>query len=146
MTQTDVQNFINKYMNKYLDTDGYPSYNKFQCVDLIRQYQVEMIKMPLVGGNAINYWYDYPYNSTLQKYFTRIPNTLTFVPKLGDIGIQAATAANPYGHIFLNTNAGNIFYYTAFEQNDPLKSPCHYKSYNYVFPKFLGVLRPKSLS
>ena len=145
MTNTVVQNFINKWMNKYLDTDGFPSYNKFQCVDLIRKYFPDVVGCPVVRGNAINYWYDYPYSPTLQKYFNRIPNTLTFVPKLGDVGILAATSSNPYGHIGLCTNAGNIWYYTLFEQNDPLRSPCHYKAYNYIYPRFLGVLRPKSL-
>jgi hypothetical protein len=138
-----TQEFINKYMNKKLDTDGYPSWQPYQCVDVIRQYQKEVIGSIVVGGNAIDYWYQYPYNATLKKYYDRIPNTLTFVPKLGDIGIFAAWANNPYGHIGICTNAGNMWYFTTFDQNWPSGSPCHYVSHNYLYPKFLGVLRPK---
>jgi hypothetical protein len=145
MTKQDVSNFITEWMNKYLDTDGYPAYNKYQCVDVIRKYQTEVIKMPLVGGNAIDYWYHYPYDQTLQQYFTRIPNTLTFIPKLGDVIIFAGTSKNPYGHIGLQSTAANFFWTTVFEQNDPIGSACHYKAYNYITPRLLGVLRPKNL-
>jgi hypothetical protein len=145
MSKQDVQNFINEWMNRKLDTDGYPSYNKFQCVDVIRKYQTDVIKMPLVGGNAIDYWYHYPCDQTLQQNFTRIANSWTFVPKLGDIVIFAGTSGNPYGHIGICSSAADVFWMTVFEQNDPNYSPCHYKAYNYISPKCLGVLRPKAL-
>ena len=130
-------------MNRFLDTDGFPSYQPYQCVDVIRQYHKEVLLAPIVRGNAINYWYDYPYSATLQKYYTRIPNSLTFVPKLGDVVVFAATWRNPYGHIGISSSVANVFWVTVFEQNDPLKSPCHYKAYNYIYPRVLGVLRPK---
>ncbi len=161
MTQVELykktQDFINDFMNKPLDTDGYPSYQKYQCVDVIRAYMAGGIKnnsvlaakypkgvlgMPLVPGNAVNYWYDYPYNLTLQKFFTRIPNTPTGVPRLGDIVIFAAWWRNPYGHIGIGTNAGNVFYLTTFDQN--WKGPyCTYISHNYIYPRVLGWLRFK---
>lgn len=150
MTPKDVQDFINTWNGKKLDTDGYPSYNKYQCVDVIRKYLPDVVKCPLVGGNAIDYWYYYPYNKTLQKYFVRIPNSWTFIPKLGDICIFGPVNGNPYGHIGLGTNAGNLLYATVFEQNDPVGSGCHYKAYNisvaYYWPKLLGVLRPRALA
>ena len=137
-----AQAFIDGWMNKLLDTDGYPSYQPYQCVDVIRKYQTDVIKNPLVPGNAIDYWYHYPFNPILQKYYTHIPNSLTFVPKLGDIVIFAATWGNPYGHIGISSSVANVLWVTVFEQNDPLKSPCHYKAYNYIYPRVLGVLRP----
>lgn len=146
MTTQEVQDFINRHMDTKLDTDGFPKDQPYQCVDVIRAYQTEVIKNPLVGGNAIDYWYQYPYSKVLQQYFTRIVNTWWFVPKLGDITIFAGTKTNPYGHIGIVSGAANIFWMTVFEQNDPYNSPCHYKAYNYRTPPCLGFLRPRQLT
>lgn len=140
-----AQEFINKWMNKQLDTDGYPSYQPYQCVDVIRQYHIEVLKAPIVPGNAINYWYDYPYNATLQKYYTRIQNNvwdLTLVPKLGDVIVFAGWGSNPYGHISICSSAVNGLWFTSFDEN--WKGPyCTYIAHNYISPRVIGWLRPK---
>lgn len=138
------QDFINKYMNKYLDTDGYPSYNKYQCVDVIRKYLVESVGCKLVGGNARDYWYNYDLDPTLKKHFTRIKNTVTAVPKLGDIIIWDAWRKNPYGHIAICSASAGLIYFTSFDQNWPVGSPCHYQAHDFFWwsPKVLGWLRP----
>lgn len=155
MTQTDVYNFFNTWLNKKLDTDGYPSYQKFQCVDVFRKYQTDVVKNPLVPGNAIDYWFNYPINSILQKYYDRIPNTITAVPKLGDVIIWdrfgwnplKKAYTNPFGHIAIATQANGLIYFTSFDQNWPSLSACHYQAHNFYSwsPKVLGWLRPKSL-
>ena len=137
-----TQEFINYWMGKKLDTDGYPLGQPYQCVDIVKQFHAEVLQAPMFRGNAINYWYDYPYSTLLQKYYDRIPNTLTFVPRLGDVMVWKGWWSNPYGHIALCTNAGNMLWFTSFDQN--WKGPyCTYVAHNYTWPRVLGVLRPK---
>jgi CHAP domain len=147
MTTADVQNFMNTWMNRFLDTDGYPSYWKYQCVDVFRKYQTDVVGNPLVPGNARDYWYNYPRDPVLQQFYVRIPNTLTAIPKMGDVIIWDGWSADPYGHIAICTAAAGMIYFTSFDQNWPLRSPCHYQVHNFYpwSPKVLGWLRPKAL-
>jgi hypothetical protein len=160
MTPDQVQNFINDLMDKKIDTDRFPKDQPYQCVDVIRAYMAGrilnfpdlatkyakgVIQMPMVNGNAVDYWYQFPTNPILQQYFTRIVNYWWVVPKFGDIAIFAGTKTNPYGHIGIVSRAANLLWMTVFEQNDPFNSPCHYKAYNYRTPPVLGFLRPKQL-
>ena len=137
MTTQDVQNFFNKWNGKYLDADGAYGY---QCKDVFSQYNKDLVKAPYIVGNPIVLWNSPP--STLLKYYTKIPNTITGVPKMGDVIIFNTGVT---GHISICTNAANMFWFTSFDQNWPSGSKCHYVSHNYIFPKVVGWFRPKSL-
>ena len=47
------------------------------------------------------------------------------------------------GHVGIH-KTGDVWNVNAFVQNDPIKTPCHMKTYNYSY--ILGWLQPKSYS
>lgn len=108
-----------------------------QCTDLFLVYNREVVGAPTIYGNASDYWTNYP-----TEFYDKIPNTPTGVPKLGDVMIWGNTYG-PYGHIAVCTDIADTNTFTSFDQNDPLKSPCHYQLHTYA--GLLGWLRPKSL-
>lgn len=99
--------FRDKYLGKGIDYDGKYGY---QCVDVYRMYCKEVLGVPqsppVVGAKDI--WDNY-----LTKYFTRIENTLTAVPKQGDVIIWSV---GTYGHIGICDSA-NKDSFISFEQN-----------------------------
>lgn len=124
--------FFLKYNKKFLDFDGV--YGP-QCVDVIKQYFVEVLGMPAMQGNAIDYWKDIP-------GFQRIKKAWFNTPKPGDIIVWNTTPINFYGHIaIINWTRRKDF--GSFEQNYPFGSPCHYQQHGYQ--GVLGWLRPISL-
>lgn len=152
-----IAEFMDDINGKKLDTDGYPKDQPFQCVDVIRaaiaggirtptalakKYPKGVWGLPLVGGNAIDYWNNYPKNPILQKYFERVVNHWWVIPQEGWFAIFEATKGNPAGHIGL-VKWGSLLKMTVMQQNDPLRSECHYKDYNYRNPKCIGFLKPK---
>lgn len=108
-----------------------------QCADLFRVYNLRVIGASNVTGNAVDYWTNYP-----TDFYDKIPNSPTAVPRLGDVIIWG-TSYGTYGHIAVCTDIANTTDFTSFDQNDPLKSPCHYQPHKYT--GVLGWLRPKSL-
>lgn len=129
MTQ---ENFFIKYNWKFLDVDGVPYGNKFQCVDVIKQFFVEVLGVPAIRGNAIDYWNHQPAG------FTQIKKTMFNRPNPGDIIIWNEKV-NPLGHIAI-ANWTRFIDVGVFEQNNPLGSPCHFDTHNYK--NVLGWLRP----
>lgn len=124
----NIVEFFLKWRNKFLDFDGV---NGPQCVDVTKQYFVDVLRLPPFKGNAIDYWTDIP-------GFKRIANSWFSYPKPGDIIIWN-TNVNPFGHIAI-VNWVRSFDFGSFEQNFPIGSPCHYQEHNYK--NVLGWLRP----
>lgn len=131
----NIKEFFNKYNTRYADYDS--TYGP-QCKDLFNFYNKEVVGGQRIYGDAKDLWN----NATALKFYTQIPNTLTFVPKEGDVMIWPAWKGNPYGHVAIVSSA-NMFWFTSFDQNFPLGTPCHFQRHSYVNPKVLGVLRPK---
>lgn len=111
-----------------------------QCKILFNQYNKDVVGGKRIYGNAKDLWNVYD----TAKY-TKIKNTLTFVPKTGDVMIWGAWKENPYGHVAI-VDSANVFWFTSFEQNWPVGSVAHLQKHNYVSPPVLGVLRPKSIT
>lgn len=135
----DLNEFISKYEGKGVDVDGYPSDNKYQCVDLYRFYCKEVLQVPQsppVPG-AADIW-----DSYLPAYFGRIENTLEGVPQKGDIVIWSKKAGGGWGHVAVFVK-GNINKFTSFDQNWPTGSLCHLQGHYYT--NVLGWLRPNSM-
>lgn len=100
-----LQSFTKKWLGKRTDADGVFG---FQCVDLIKQYAKEELKMkPGAWGNAIDYWTNKKH--PLLKKYNRVA---TQSPRKGDIVILRGRGSNPYGHIGIAVD-GN----TMLEQN-----------------------------
>jgi hypothetical protein len=130
-----IYELFNKWNGRYND---YDKHFGPQCKDLFSQYNNDIVKAPYIVGNPIVLWNNYNNLPTLKKYYTKIPNTLTFIPKLGDVGIFNFGST---GHIVIHSQSANMFWFTSFEQNYPTGSPCHFQSHNYL--RYMGVLRPK---
>jgi len=112
----------------------------FQCMDLAYLW-VFVLGYPKA---TIQHTYAYEVftkpNSLTKKYFDIIPNSDTFIPEDGDIGVFEGGEA---GHIVVCLGGGTVKRFKALSQNDPLGSHLVIKEYDYNKPKFLGVLRPK---
>ena len=121
-----LDEFIKKYEGKGVDVDGYPADNKYQCVDLYRQYVKEVLgypqSPPVVGAKDI-------WDSYLPEYFKRIENTPTGVPEKGDIVIFG-TGLGKYGHVAIFVE-GTTSRFTSFDQNYPTGSLCHLQGHTY---------------
>ena len=130
----NIIDFFNKYDGKVIDVDGV--YDG-QCMDLYNKYQEEIMRVKAKGAPyAYQVWDTYDRNN-----FEKIPNTIDFIPKLGDVAVWSKGEL-PYGHVSICTGKGDINNFESFDQNFPIGSKCHFQNHNY-FNGFLGVLRPK---
>lgn len=129
----NTQLFFNEWNGKPVDYDGYFG---FQCMDLANKYVTECLALPrLPLGNAWTQWKNYQ-----SQYYTRIPNTPSFVPQKGDIIIwKKVFLYLPDGHIAI-FDQGNVNNFVSFDQNWSSKH-CQYEHHNYRFIQ--GVLRKK---
>ena len=118
--------------------------NPNQCMDLAFAW-CDALEIPRV---AIAHLYAYqvytqPIESTYLTFY-RIPNTPNAIPKQGDLIVWNYTYNGTAGHIGVCTGRADLKTFDAFEQNDPLKSVCHVKGYDYN--NVLGWLRPLALT
>lgn len=139
MTYTE---FKFKYNGKYCDyhynadIKKKPNYS-YECKFLFNAYNRDVVGAKRTYGDAWQLWENYDRNK-----YTRITNTLTFVPRQGDVMVWKPWSTNPYGHVAIVDNA-NILWFNAFGQNWPLGSACIFKIFKYFNPSVYGVLRPK---
>jgi len=135
-----LKDFIQKYNGKFVER--YDSNAKNQCVDLFLAYLDEVLGHGSLIPIGINPAYDI-YNKVHKwsPHSTKIKNTPQALPQYGDV-IVWSSGFGPAGHvgIFLE---GDLNKFTAFVQNDPVKSPSIIKEYTYT--KVLGWLRPDNL-
>lgn len=131
-----LDDFISKYEGKFVDVDGFPSSNKYQCTDLYRTYVKEVLgypQSPPVEG-AKDIWSSY-----LPEYFTRVEYTPDGVPQKGDI-IIFGTGLGRWGHVSIFLE-GNLSRFTSLDQNYPSGSPVHKQGHTYS--AVIGWLTPK---
>jgi len=131
-----IQEFFDAYLGLWVETNKGEASTNDQCVDLWRAYNRKVIAAPDMFGNAVDFWTNYPLD-----FYTKIPNTPTGIPQLGDVIIWG-TKYGKYGHIAVCTDIADTKTFTAFGQNDPVGSACHYQPHNYT--GVLGWLRPKN--
>lgn len=134
--------FINDHVGKAVDYDRVAG---AQCVDLAKCYLKEVFGLESGAWGDAHSWYDNFNNiPTLRENFTRIPNTPSFVPKKGDIGIwDSGLSAGGWGHIAICTGEGDTNLFYSYDQNwNGRHDPCTKLRHTYVH--FAGVLRPKN--
>lgn len=134
-----LDQFIKKNLGRYVDYDGL---YKSQCVDLMREYIIECMGLnPYEAIPANNYAKNmfYKFNS---KYFTKIKNTPTGIPKKGDIIFWKTYpfVTGIAGHVGIVVSA-NVNNFIVFNQNYPTGSSCNLRKFNYR--GILGWLSPK---
>ena len=134
-----IDDFFNKVKGKKIDYDGV---YKNQCVDLIKQYEFDvMCIIPEAVGDAKDYYLNFENKKFLKNHFIKIPNTPDYVPLKGDVVVFGG---GKYGHICIATGEGNTSYFYSYDQNvggnlEPVQRCWH----NYK--NCLGALRPKTL-
>ena len=141
MAKYTYKQFIQAHKGKAMDYDGVAG---CQCVDLTKYYLKEVFGLtPGAWGDAY-YWYDgFDNIPTLNKNFTKIPNTPEFVPQKGDIVVWGKSLNGNWGHIAICSGEGDTTWFKSWEnnwtgRNDPTEKIKH--NYNHVS----GFLRPKN--
>lgn len=134
-----LNEFITKWNNKYVEAND-PS-NYAQCFDLAIQWVAELG----IPKNIFPFLYAYQiytnFGPEQTKYFERIYNSPDAIPKEGDVIVWGNNYNYAGGHVGIY-KSGDVYNLTCFEQNDPMKSASHLKTYNYNY--VLGWLRPKN--
>lgn len=82
--------FFDTYLARPVDFDHQLG---IQCMDLIEQYNKDVVNAPRLGGNAVDLL-----RNPEPEFYTFHDNPPPYVPPVGAIAIWKTTPANPYGH------------------------------------------------
>ena len=119
-----LSDFIAKYNGKIVDTDlAYGG----QCMDLMHQYIVDVLGLPLSLFAAPTAYE--AYKGANDSRFTKTDNTPTGVPQAGDIMFWNTTVGSA-GHVAIFVS-GDANSFTSFDQNWPTGSLCHEQPHDY---------------
>jgi hypothetical protein len=136
---TAVGDFLAKWDGKPVDFDK--AFGP-QCMDLVEEYNRDVVGAPPLGGNAIDVWY-----ADHSTYYSKIPLEGGTLPAAGDIVVFAPNLNAPtirtdqYGHIAIVAKDVNTADFTSMDQNWNGVRSCQYVSHSYVGVK--GWLRPR---
>ena len=128
-SQTDAISWVQSQVGKSIDTDGFPSGQPYQCVDLIRAYYSYLGVSP-VSGNAS----DYTRNS-LPSGWKRIQGAQ---PQKGDILVYTG-GYNNYGHVAIY-ESDRVHYHQNFDKCYYVKKVTY--RYDGISTTYWGVIRP----
>ena len=125
-----LQEFIDKWLGKKCDWDGYYG---GQCVDLFRQYVQEVLVFPQPKGvtGAKDFWTNYDTDPALYEHYEKIPNTPEGLPSKGDVVIWNGKAGSGYGHVAIFIS-GDLQKFTSFDENWPTLDKCTLTDHNYT--------------
>lgn len=119
------RDFEKKYMGKYVDVDGFPSAQKYQCYDLFARFEKDNgVPMTYCGssGYVKDIWVDRKKNGVLKYFDTVRPGDI----REGDWVIWPSSySLTPYSHIGMcvgknkcfGQNQGGVAYATVVELN-----------------------------
>lgn len=129
--------FINKYNGKFVDFDGN---KKYWCVDLMRQYLVDVLKLSGWYFPAAKNAKTIFLNAKTDKKFVKVWNTRTNYPSKGDI-FFFGNRWNPLdnGHVCVVSDA-TVISFISVDQNYPTGFPVRFTNHNYR--NALGWLHP----
>lgn len=115
-----------------------------QCFDWFNRFAVDLFGVPTSLLYAHSYAYQLYTNFNMGDYFTKIANTPSFVPQVGDVCIWDKSLNGKAGHVAIATGEGNTkeFYVTEQNTDGTATKPSARVKRNYNH--FLGVLRPKN--
>lgn len=117
-----LDQFIAAHNGQFLDFDG--KYGP-QCVDLVDFYARDVLSIPIVWANAID-WYGR--DQTFESWSRNVWGDRASKPSRGSIvvwGASARAGTGVYGHIAICTDPGDGLTFGVFEQNYPTGSRCH---------------------
>lgn len=109
-----LSQFSTKYLGKQVEYHSYDPNAKYQCVDLVNQYIVEVLRLdPVIGTHAK----DFPSKINTSQFLV-IKNTPEFVPVTGDIAVWNGRAGGGYGHIaVVRDNKATLNTFNSLDQN-----------------------------
>lgn len=133
-----MQDAFNQFFAKYngVGSVGDTPENTGQCVGLIEVW-TDYLGLPHTWGNADDLLNDADPNS-----FSIILNSASNVPQIGDVIVFSGNFNKSVGHTGISTGVGDASTFEMFQQNDPLGSVCHNRTYNYQY--VLGWMRAKN--
>ncbi len=128
-SQADAISWVQSQVGKSIDTDGYPSGQPYQCVDLVKAYYSYLGVSPVSGNGS-----DYTWN-TLPSGWQRLQGAQ---PQKGDILVYTG-GYNNYGHVAIY-ESDRVHYHQNFD-NKYYVTKVTYK-YNGLSNPYWGVIRP----
>ncbi len=149
-----VDEFVNAQLGEAVDVDGYPDYNKYQCVDLMHLYIGDVLGVPRddhnIRGNAYAIYQSIGTSKTIRSGSRTVrldkivndTNDPNLIPQKGDIVFWNN---GKYGHVAIFLS-GDGYSFTSLDQNWPEDSKVHKQSHNYTNPAVVGWLRPTIVS
>jgi len=135
--------FLNENNGKFIERVD--SSNLNQCFDLAI-YFCEYLGLPKTIFSGLIYAYEIYTNPTEveKQNFTLIANdSVDAIPQVGDLVVWSYLYGGA-GHVGICTGTANTTSFECFEQNDPIGTNCHLKTYSYS--RVLGWLRFKDTS
>ncbi|MFT4294645.1 MAG: CHAP domain-containing protein [Micropruina sp.] len=139
-----LDQFVATYDGKYLDVDGVPAGNPYQCVDVFKQYDRRVIggDGPPTGGDGGAHEYWDSFTSNLASRYLKIDRSQSAVR--GDVAVWARNlpGSGGYGHVAIvlsDSPAGSSSLYVLTQNPGATKRANISKNY------LLGYLRPRNL-
>ena len=130
----NIQEFYNNFNGKA--GVGTTAANTGECVGLVMSW-IKFLGLPTFYGHAKDLYANAP-----DEYFAKISNTPDAIIQEGDIAVWEAGFNGNYGHTGIARGKADVNKFDCFEQNDPLGSKPHIKTYNYAY--IIGWLRAKT--
>lgn len=128
-----LDEFYNLHKEKFLDFDGI---YEFQCVDLTKAYDREVIGGTGLKGNAIDY-----IKNPSPQFYEYFSNTLLYIPPKGAIAVWNSKVGAGFGHVGIVLEA-SLMKFKSFDQNWPKGSPPLLVDHTYT--NVVGFLVPKT--
>lgn len=127
-----LQQFITTYTGKKVGNG--------QCVSLMRQYLVDVLKLPEYALHALGTWggakdlYN-KFSAEDAKSFIKVPNTPNGIPPVGAIIVFKTSILPPWlfgisGHVGMVVNA-DLYHVTVFHLNYPTGSTAQQHTFTY---------------
>ena len=136
-----LNEFVQKYDGKYLEIDANaPAPVLNQCMDLFYFYQMEVLGYPRSEVYRRPTAYDVFENG--HPDYEKIYYKPGLVPVHGDVMFWSDQYVKGTGHVAVYIE-GNDRSFVSFDQNWPVKSPCHTQGHSYE--GVVGWLRHKSI-
>ncbi len=110
-----AQKFISDNIGNSLEAEDYSALD--QCMDEVFKYLDQLI----IPRGTIRHQYAHEVwdNATdfTREYFDLIPNTPTFIPRIGDIAVFKVVTGIPVGHICVVATGSDVNNMVSFDQN-----------------------------
>ena len=118
-----LEEFVAKYEGEKVEFDGKYDY---QCVDLVQQYNKDVIGAPPMSGNGK----DYDRNPRPTHYAYH-KNTLWYIPPRGAVAVWNGNVGGGFGHVSVVLEA-SLMRFTSLDQNWPIGGEVQKVKHNYT--------------